>query len=200
MRGAFDEARARARRARGLLEELGAVVKAGHARSFAAEVELLAGDPVAAEHELRQGYETLTSAGDHNGALNTIFELAEALYAQDRLDEAEECVVAGGDARDRSDALTRVVGTAIQAKLLARRGNLLHAEEMARGAVELAEDTDAPNVRAVARMALAEVLALQGDSRAAPEAETALRLLEEKGNVAAASAARLVLESTHARA
>jgi class 3 adenylate cyclase/predicted ATPase len=200
MKGAFDAARARARRARGLLEELGAVVKAGHARSFSAEVELLAGDPVAAEHELRQGYETLTNAGDHNGALNTIFELAQALYAQDRLDEAEECVVAGGDTRDRSDALTRVVGTAIQAKLLARRGDLQHAEEMARAALELAEATDAPNVRAVARMALAEVLALVGDARAAREVETAVRLLNDKGNVAAASAARLVLESTHARA
>jgi class 3 adenylate cyclase/tetratricopeptide (TPR) repeat protein len=200
MQGAFDEGRARVRRARAMLEEFGAVVKAGHARSFAAEVELLAGDPVAAERELRQGYETLTKAGDHNGALNTIFELAEALYAQDRLDEAEECVAAGGDARDRSDALTRVVGTAIQAKLLARRGDLQPAEDMALGAVELAEDTDAPNVRAFARMALGEVLALAGDAGAAREVETAVRLLEEKGNVAAARAARLVLESTHARA
>jgi class 3 adenylate cyclase/predicted ATPase len=200
MKGEFGEARVRARDSRALLEELGAVVKAGHARSFAAEVELLAGDPVAAERELRLGYETLTNAGDHNGALNTIFELAEALYAQGRLVEAEECVVAGGDALDQSDALTRIVGTAIQAKLLARRGDLQHGEELARGAVELAEDTDAPNVRAVARMALAEVLALEGDARAAREVETAVRLLEKKGNIAAAGAARVVLEGTHARA
>jgi predicted ATPase len=200
MRGEFDEARARARRARALLEELGAVVKAGHARSFAAEVELLAGDPVAAERELRQGHETLTNAGDHNGALNTLFELAQALYAQNRFDEAEECVIAGGDARDRSDALTRVVGTAIEAKLLARRGELQRAEELARGAVELAEETDAPNVRAAARVALAEVLALQRNARAAREVETAVRLLEKKGNVAAADAARLVLVSAPARA
>jgi tetratricopeptide (TPR) repeat protein len=200
MRGEFDEARDCATRAHVLLHELGAVVKAGHARSFAAEVELLAGDPVAAEQELRQGYETLTSAGDHNGALNTIFELAEALYAQDRLDEAEECVVIGSRVRDRSDAMTRVVGMAIQAKLLARRGDLQTAEETARSAVALAEETDAPNVRAAARIALAEVLGAQGDDGAAGEVEVAARLLDAKGNVAGATAARRALESAAPRA
>jgi tetratricopeptide (TPR) repeat protein len=200
MKGDFDEARDRAARGKALLHELGAVVKAGHARSFAADVELLAGDPVAAERELREGYETLKSAGDHNGALNTIFELAEALYAQDRLDEAEECVAIGSAERDRTDVMTRIVGMAIEAKLLARRGRLPEAEQLARGAVGLADDTDAPCIRAAARLALGEVLGASGDGRAAREIETAARLFEDKGNVAGATAARSLLESAAARA
>jgi class 3 adenylate cyclase/tetratricopeptide (TPR) repeat protein len=200
MKGEFGEARERAARGVAQLHELGAVVKAGHARSFAADVELLSGDPVAAERELREGYETLKNAGDHNGALNTIFELAEALYAQDRLAEAEECVAIGSQERDRSDVMTRIVGMAIEAKLLARRGRLPEAEEMARGAVALAEDADAPSIRAAARLALGEVLAASGDDGAAREIETAARLLEEKGNVAAAAGARSLLGSPAARA
>jgi hypothetical protein len=44
------------------------------------------------------------------------------------------------------------------------------------------------------------VLGAQGDSGSAGEIETAVRLFEEKGNVAAARAARLLLESAVARA
>jgi class 3 adenylate cyclase/tetratricopeptide (TPR) repeat protein len=200
MKGEFAEARERAARGVAQLRELGAVVKAGHARSFAADVELLAGDPVAAERELREGYETLKSAGDHNGALNTIFELAEALYAQDRLAEAEECVAIGAQERDHSDVMTRIVGMAIEAKLLARRGRLPEAEELGRGAVALADDADAPCIRAAARLALGEVLAAGGEDGSAHEIESAVQLLEAKGNVVAAAGARSLLERPAARA
>jgi class 3 adenylate cyclase/tetratricopeptide (TPR) repeat protein len=200
MKGEFGEARDRALGSKALLDELGAVVKAGHARSFAAEVEMLAGDPVAAERELREGYDKLKRAGDHNGALNTIFELAEALYAQDRLDEAEECVTIGSRDRDRSDVMTRIVGMAIEAKLLARRGRLRDAEDMARGAVELADETDAPTIRATARLALGSVLSAGADGAAAREIESAVQLLEAKGNVTGATGARALLDAVAAGA
>jgi hypothetical protein len=60
---------------------------------------------------------------------------------------------------------------------------------VARGAVDLAE-----------RDAGGEVLGAEGNGAAAGEIETAVRLFEEKGNVAGATAARLLLESAAARA
>ena len=70
----------------------------------------------------------------------------------------------------------------VRAKLLARRGDDEAAEALAREAVALAEETDFPVLRADALLVLAEVA---GEGRA-----EAIRLYEEKGNVAAAERAR----------
>ena len=82
----------------------------------------------------------------------------------------------------------------VRAKALARRGEDVAAEDLAREAVALAEPTDALDMRADALVDLAEVLRLI-DRKDEPKGvlEEALRLYEQKGNVVSAARARDVL-------
>ena len=83
--------------------------------------------------------------------------------------------------------MTRVMGLATEAQLTAHAGREREAKELAERAVELAEQTDALNLRAGAWSALAAVLRqLHRPDEAVEAAETAVRLYELKGNVAAA--------------
>ena len=78
--------------------------------------------------------------------------------------------------------------------MLARRGELLEAETLAREAVDLAEQTDFLNFNADSLLDLAEVLQLAGrDAEAVAHVERAGALFERKGNIASAkkAAARL---------
>jgi hypothetical protein len=53
-------------------------------------VEMLAGDPAAAERHLRRGYKALEEAGE-TGFLSTVAaSLADAVYGQGRFEEAEQ--------------------------------------------------------------------------------------------------------------
>jgi len=196
MQERFSEARELLARSTSQLQELGVTFGRGHGRSFAADVELLAADPKAAEEELRSGLETLERIGDRAGAVNIAYELAEALYAQGRYEEAQGQVDVGADALNELDVFTRVEGMAIRAKLLARAERFVEAEMLAREAVELGDSTDGLNMRAQAWAALAEVLGLAGRSVEARSAvDQAVGLFEQKGNIAAAAGARRLLDA-----
>jgi hypothetical protein len=83
----------------------------------------------------------------------------------------------------------------VRAKVLAARGELLEAEQLARKAVALAEGTDALNQRAKVRLDLAHVLRLGGGPpEAAAEVEAAVALYRAKGNEVAATRAEGALE------
>ena len=89
MRGRFDEARALYRSGRAILDELGWRHDAAITSAVASgPVELIAGDAVAAEAELRADYEALAAMGERNFISTTAAFLAEALYRQGRDDEA----------------------------------------------------------------------------------------------------------------
>jgi hypothetical protein len=82
----------------------------------------------------------------------------------------------------------------VHATALARRGELVEAEEVARQAVVLAEQTDFLNHRAQALVVLGTVLGRRERSEAAHEAlVAALGLYEEKGNLVAAARVRSAL-------
>ncbi|MGH3144016.1 MAG: tetratricopeptide repeat protein, partial [Gaiellales bacterium] len=88
---------------------------------------------------------------------------------------------------------------AVRAKILARRDELTAAEELARRAVALAEQTDGLNSQGRALMDLAEVLELAGRAgEAQPVVEQALHLFEQKGNAVSARKARARLGSFEA--
>jgi tetratricopeptide (TPR) repeat protein len=118
---------------------------------------MLAGDPSAAEKEFRAGYETSVAMGENAFAATAAAMLSEALYAQKRFDEADEFTATSERlGADRSEwAPTR-------AKILARKGELEEAVQMARDAVLEASETDDLRLRGDTFMALAEVLFVAG--------------------------------------
>jgi predicted ATPase/class 3 adenylate cyclase len=191
MQGRFDTARDLIARAKALAEELGLeVVLASHVAPGAGYVELLAGDAAAAERELRPACEALERIGELSFLASVAPALAEAFYEQERDDEALHLTERWSAERLTvpEDADAHVHWRRVRAKLLARRGDVNEAERLAREATAIAARTDFLDLRAQAVSDLAEVLSLAGrpDEAAAARRE-AIRLHEEKGNVAAAA-------------
>ncbi len=90
---------------------------------------------------------------------------------------------------------------ATRAKLLAHGGGVEAAERLGREAVAFAAASDFLGPHGDALMDLAEVLRLVGrPQEGAPPLEQALRLYEQKGNVASASKARALLGAASAAA
>src|SRR2546426_316516 len=116
--------------------------------------------------------------------------LAEALCAQGRLDEAARFSEICENTAGSDDIVTQVVWRTARAKIFARRERFQEAEKLAIEARGLAEETDFPDLRAGATMALAEVLFASGRSDDAQQlARDAQQSYERKGNVVAARAA-----------
>jgi tetratricopeptide (TPR) repeat protein len=202
MRGNFDVARAHADRAHDAFVDLGLTTASIDACGRAvAMIELLAGIPEVAERALRKACALLQEQRQTAVLATRAAELAVALYEQGRYDEAAEWMhlareSAGGD--DLDAALTR---QPVEAKLLARQGELGEAERLARATLELVSRTDALNRHAEAFLALGEILERAGSKREAEEKITqALALYDRKGNaVAAARVRRRLLAATAVR-
>ena len=164
MLGHFDAARELVARVRTMTEDLGLarglpfILRAEHGWI----VETLAGNPGAAEREIRVAYEALEQMGE-KGLLSTqAARLAQSLYALQRYVEAEGYTKISEQAGASDDIVTQVLWRQVRAKALARRGQVETAEELARDAVALAEPTDALDMRADGLVDLAEVLRLIG--------------------------------------
>jgi tetratricopeptide (TPR) repeat protein len=197
MRGDIDDARTLCARARAIYDELGLNYRRA-ARSLApAMVELLAGDPAAAERELRWGYETLAAMGE-KGARSTLAAfLARTVYAQGRHREAEELAQASAEAAGSDDLVTQSLWRATQAMVLAQRREAAAAEPLAREALRIARQTDFLGLQADTLMSLAEVLRLAGrGDEASPLVAATLEVCERKGNVVAARTASALLSAS----
>jgi len=154
-------------------------------------VELLAGDPAAAERSLRSGYEALEEMGERAYLSTTAAYLAQAIFAQGRHEEAEQLTELSGQLSASCDLATQVMLRGLRARILVGRGETGPAERLAQEAVALAERSDFLNHRADTLMDLAQVL--QEGHRVDESAQAtaqALALYEEKGNVAGAAKAR----------
>ena len=194
MAGSFAEARELAAANRQVLEELGLRVTAASSAETYGIVEMLAGDPVAAERELAWGYETLDEIGESANFPDLAAKLADALYAQGRDDRALELSEISKRATAPDDLSAGVQWRAVEAKVLARKGDLDQAEALAREAVALAGETDFLVLRADALMDLAVVLRFaEREGETAPVLDQALELYEQKGNVVGAERARGLL-------
>src|SRR5262249_19247496 len=148
-----------------------------------ATVELLAGQPGRAAERLRRAYDRLDEMGEKALLATTASMLAEALYEQDRLEEAEEFCLASRDSAATEDLSAQVEWRYVQAKVLARSGNMTEAEALAREAVTLAAGTDYLTLHGGALLSLAEVLRRSGQQAEADAAvRGALELYEAKGD------------------
>ncbi len=184
MLGHFDAAREAYARARAIYEELGLRMPLAGLTTIGAELELLAGDPVAAEAEARRGLAVVEGSGLEAELLPLV---AEALIAQGREAEAEP-LLADVDADAHSIPWQVRLRTA-RARLLVSRGEMAPALDEARAAVARAALLDDVNLSADAYSALALVLEASGrdDEASTARAEAHARYVI-KGNIVAADA------------
>jgi tetratricopeptide (TPR) repeat protein len=188
MCGRFDTARELIAEAKALAQELGLELTLARLAMQAGDVEMLAGEASAAERELRPAYEVLERMGNLGYLSSIAPRLADALYVQGRDEEAFRYAEVGERASAPEDADAQVGWRRVQAKLLARRGDVLAAERLAREATGLAARTDYLDLHARALADLAEVLRLAGrKEESAVALKEAIRLHERKGNVVAAA-------------
>jgi predicted ATPase/DNA-binding SARP family transcriptional activator len=192
--GRFEDARRTIARGRALHAEFGALLDWAATAIHAGWIELLAGDPVAAERELREGYDALRSLRQIGYLSTMALFLADGLYAQGRYQEAERLVDQASATALGDDLDDQVHLRMIGARLRARRAEMDVAERLAQEAAVFVP-RGRPRLRAEALLAKAEVLILAGkDEEAAPALNEALDLFEEMRAVPLAQQARTLLE------
>jgi len=189
MQSSYERARELSARGRALLEELGLPVEGAFVDIEAWRVEMLAGDPIAAERELRRAYDALSSVGEKYVLSTVAGLLAQTLYALERFDEVEPLGRLSEELATGDDVDTQALWRCVRAKVLALGGTFDEAESLVREALEILAPTDAVLLKYGALLDLAEVYRLANrtpDARAA--LDDALELAELKGSQAMTAA------------
>jgi class 3 adenylate cyclase/tetratricopeptide (TPR) repeat protein len=194
--GRFADAQDAIARAQSVRDRSGAKFRRAMGASVAGSNELLAGDPAAAEHHLRQAYEAYRAMGDR-GYLSTVASLlAEALYAQGRLDEARQMTEESQAATAPGDIDAQVRWRAVRAKVLARSGQFPAARALVDEAAALVPPTSWPSLQAEVLMAGAEVDRLAGaPGQAEASLRAALRIYQDRHATPLADKAAAALDS-----
>jgi ATP/maltotriose-dependent transcriptional regulator MalT len=194
-RGDFGPARLSLGSSTAISEELGLKYMAQWSRRTLGHLELWAQEPRAAEATLRSSYEVLTEMGLHSSLGETAVPLADALYRQGRLEEAERMLDAVKDDWAEGDASVEAPRLAVRAKLLAARGWEEHAERSARRALALVRKTDWACFQVDTLLAYAEVMRTAGRTdEASRMLGEALQIAARKGYEAGARIVRSVME------
>jgi len=187
--GRFGEARERLERSKELCRELGIRYGLAEAHSAGAQMEMLAGDPEAAERELRGAIDVAREMGASRYVSMYRVHLARVLVAQGRDEHASAELEETQDVYGWSP-----FWLAARALVLARRGAFEEAVAVAREAAAGSSAGDDITQRATILTDVAEVLRAHGDLTGAAEAlAEAVALHEEKGNVLPAQRCRELL-------
>ena len=195
MSGRFEKARAHIAQGRQLTRDLGLEWQVQCHNLLSGYVESLAGDPVAAERDMRAARDGFGTIGDGWWLSTLAVDLPRPVYEQGRYDDALSLVEAIDDVPAPADREWQIKRRGVRAMLLAREKQFEGAESLAREAVALAADSDFLGLHADSLMDLAEVLRLAGrPEEANAAAEEALRLYGEKGNVVSAARAGALIE------
>ncbi len=192
MQGAFERARSLIARRAAVIAEVGFAMHS--VGEWAAQVELLAGDPRAAEVHLRAGFERLDEIGERGFLATTAALLARALQDQGRDDEAFAFTEVCEQTASRDDLAAQIAWRGIRARILATRRQTAEAVALASEAVALAERTDLLSDHGDALLDLTQCLRAAGRSGDATETARAARALyHRKGNMVASDRAQAVL-------
>jgi class 3 adenylate cyclase/tetratricopeptide (TPR) repeat protein len=191
MQERFDEARGLAERARTTLEEYGFRLRASWVSETAGAIEMLAGDPRAAERELRRGFDATAEMGEQGFHATVAASLARALVAQGKLDEADRFASISQTAAADDDLASQVQWRSARARILAASGAAAAGEALAREALELVARTDDINMHADMLVDAAMVLVdVDRQKEVGDMLDEAIELFTRKGNDAAAAATR----------
>jgi hypothetical protein len=194
--GRLADARAACRRARSILTASGAELDGAIAAMEAGRVELIAGEPAAAERALSRANEALRAMGEAGFRASVVGLLAEAAYAQGRFGQAlrlteEAEALAGAD-----DYEAQGRWRATRAKLLARNGQFPAAARLADEAVTLVPAMHDSPEWAEFLVAQAEVHRLAGAlDQAEASLRRALQFYEDRRMVPLAAQASALLAS-----
>jgi class 3 adenylate cyclase/tetratricopeptide (TPR) repeat protein len=182
LRGDFDGARQHQAVATGIYRELGHPMLLAGLAEIAAEIERLAGNPAAAETELRGALDWLYSTGRPTIEHHYSGALAGALVAQGRYEEAREPAEAARGGISVFDVQGNVIWRGALAQVEAAAGNLDLALALSREGADMAALTDGLTMRAQALLDLAAVLTMAGETEEAARVEReAASLYELKG-------------------
>jgi DNA-binding SARP family transcriptional activator/tetratricopeptide (TPR) repeat protein len=186
-----NEGRDSVARGRSLNLELGDRIAWAATALMAAEVEMVAGDYIAAEDLLLPACELLRQHGQLAYLATLESLLAQALLAQGRDQDALRLCddvrrIAAADDRD-----AHVRADSVCATVTARRGELDPADHLLRRAKAVADPTDSLRLRAFVSLSAAEVGRLSGRSELEQSAlREVLHLSTVKGDLATAALAR----------
>jgi DNA-binding SARP family transcriptional activator/class 3 adenylate cyclase len=177
-----------------LRDELGMPFRATTVMRILAEIELAAGNPSAARATLLQVDALHADAGESAFRSTIQARLAEAEETLGNRAAAETALELCDQLGAAEDEINLAITGIVRARLALANGDPEAAEQWARTAVEHAFMTDAPIVRADATLGLAHVLSGLGrHDEAAAEAQAALDLYLQKGDVLRAERARAML-------
>jgi len=192
MLGRFDEARAILADVRAELAARRSGLQLAWTNGFhCVDVGLLAGDPAAAAQVGAEGFRLFEQLGEHVLMPSVAGKVAQALYALDRLDEAETWAGRAAELGASADAYAQMLWRQVSAKLHARRGEHGEAELLARAAVDVCEKTDMLEAQGDVYADLAEVLLLlRKPDEAVAALEQALDRYKRKGNLVSTERAR----------
>jgi tetratricopeptide (TPR) repeat protein len=198
MLGRFDEARAILAGSRAESAERGGGVLLANLTAFeSVDLELWAGDPAAAAEFAAEGFRLHEELGEEIFLSMAAGSYARALYALDRLDEADAWARRAAELGASDDAHKEMLWRRIRAKVCARRGEHAEAERLAREAVAICEETEMLDAQGDVYADLGEVLLLAGRAEEAARAlEQALARYERKGNVVMAARTRERLDAS----
>jgi DNA-binding SARP family transcriptional activator len=198
MLGRFDKGRGSVARAKTIYRELGlesgAIDTCGR---ILGAIEMLAGRPERAAEALRASCELAQRLGQTPLLATRAGALAAALYEQRRYDEAETWANLARESTGADDLDAALSWQPTQARLLAKRGALGDAKQLAREAVESVQRTDSLNRHGDCLLALADIFRMAGDETSASTVtRDAIRLYEAKGDLVSTRRARaLVLDA-----
>jgi DNA-binding SARP family transcriptional activator len=193
LRGRFDEGYELVQRARATYAELGQHVNAASCDYFEGVIATLGRDYDRAELVLRRSCETAEQAGESAYLATRAAELSDILYWQGRFDDALSWTLISERNAAEGDLSAQFSWRAVRAKARASEGKFVEAEELAREAVRLVEQTDALLQHGNVLLDLAAVMRSSGRLKdAASATEHALALFRRKG----ASAPALATEAS----
>jgi class 3 adenylate cyclase len=185
MRGDFEQARRMCRDAAATYEEFGLRFRRATQAFVAAQIELLAGNPAAAERELRASTTAFEEIGAATSALTHRALLADVLARLGRCEEAEDLVRRVAAKESAHDLIAHVLWRSALARVRVQQGAAQEAVELAGEARRLLADAEFPQL-ALAALTAAVEAAAAADDRAGAELllAQARQIAEAKGAVA----------------
>jgi tetratricopeptide (TPR) repeat protein len=152
---------------------------------------LLDDEPVAAQRELRWGYEEQRRIGEKSHFSTIAAMLARSRWAQGCYDDADRLSRESAEAAGPHDVHSQILWRTTRGMALAGRGEFGAAEAFIRDAVAFAAESDFLAFHGDALMDLAELLRLAGRRQEAASAvEQAIQLYEQKCSILSAARAR----------
>jgi tetratricopeptide (TPR) repeat protein len=200
MMGDFDRARELIRESEAFAERFGSELWITASYEFGGEIELMSGDPEAAERSFRKEYEIYQRLGDEGHASTAAAYLAFALCRLGRFDEAEELATIARATGAEDDLATQASARSAQALVGSARGEHDEARGLAREAVDMWAGAQSPWFHGNAWMTVAEVARAAGlPEEAAEAARGALAEYERKGHEPGAASARALIDEVSRR-